>query len=407
MPETLPPGPTRTLPWTLVLLMAVASGAVVANLYYNQPLLAEIARDLDISGARVGLVPTFTQVGYGLGLLFIAPVGDRAERRRLIVTMVVLAAVALAGTMAVGSASTLFAASLLVGLFSVVPQILVPLIATISEPEKRSQNVGTVMSGLLIGVLLARTVSGFVGSYLGWRAVYLGATVLMLLLAALLRMALPENRPAARPDYFELLTSLPGLLKRLPPLQEAAVTGALLFAAFSVFWTTLVFRLEAAPYHLGAKAAGFFGLAGAAGALAATLSGRFADRLGSVRIVLAGLGLVLLSWALLLAGDGSLVLLAVGAVLLDFGIQGAHVANQARILVLIPEARNRINTVYIVSFFVGGALGSMAGAFAWNRGGWNAVCSLGMGLMVVALAAQGILAGRRHRDSKVPKPEPA
>ena len=380
------------MPKLLVLLMAIAAGAVVANLYYNQPLLAAIAHDLRVSAIQVGLIPTLTQVGYGLGLLLIVPLGDLAERRRLLVTMVLLAALALALTATISSPPVLIGVSFLVGLFSIAPMLIVPFAATLAEPQERSRVVGSVMSGLLIGVLLARTASGLMGEHFGWRTVYCGAAIFMVVLAALLRFGLPYSRPAAVLKYQKLLTSLPALLRDLPPLQEAAVTGALLFAGFSAFWTTLVFRLGAPPFHLGAQAAGIFGLVGVAGACAAMISGRLADRIRPVRIVLAGLGMVLLSWIILWLGDGSLWCLAAGAILLDFGVQSTHVANQSRIFAMMPEARSRINTIYMVAFFIGGASGSYASALIWSLHGWTGVCLFGMALMVLGLAVQLTLA---------------
>ena len=378
----------------LVFLLAVTSGAVVANLYYCQPLLAAMALDLQIPQTRVGLIPTLTQIGYGLGLLFITPLGDRSERRRLIVAMVLLSAAALGLTAIVRWSSLVIGFSLLIGLFSVVPQMIVPFAATMAAPEERNRVVGGIMSGLMIGVLLARTASGIIGTHLGWRGVYFCAAGFMVAFAVLLRVFLPYSRPASAPRYFQLLGSLPGLLRKLHPLQEAAFTGAIIFAGFSVFWTTLVFRLEAPPYHLGAQAAGLFGLVGAAGALAATLSGRTAGRLPPVRLVITGMGLTLFSWVILWQGEASLWCLIAGAVLLDFGIQGTHVANQARIFTSMPEARSRINTVYMVSFFLGGAIGSSAGSVAWAGFGWRGVCLLGMSLMATGLVVQLLLATR-------------
>lgn len=396
MPGTHSDRPEARLPRLLVLLMAVSSGAVVANLYYNQPLLAAIARDLQVPEIRVGLIPTLTQAGYGLGLLLVVPLGDRAERRRLLVTMVLLAAVALALTAVVSAPAVLIGVSFLVGLFSVVPQLMVPFAATLAGPAERNRVVGSVMSGLILGVLLARTVSGIMGAHLGWRSVYWGAAIFMVILAALLWRGLPHSRPTAALRYHKLLASLPALLRDLPPVQEASITGALLFAGFSAFWTTLIFRLESPPFLLGAQAAGIFGLVGAAGACAATMSGRLAERLRPVRIVLAGLGMVLLSWIILWLGDGSLWWLAAGAILLDFGVQGAHVANQSRIFAMMPEARSRINTIYMVTFFIGGASGSYAAALIWSLHGWTGVCLFGMCLMVLGLAAQLTLSRLRH-----------
>lgn len=383
-------GPSRSL----ILLLAAASGAVVANLYYSQPLLAEIGRSIRMEEARLGLIPALTQTGYGLGLLFITPLGDKVERRSLIASLTLLAAVALALTGAAPSAAILLPLNLLVGLLSVTPQVIVPFTASLSRPEERGRNVGTVMSGLLLGVLLSRTVSGFLGELFGWRAVYFAAAGSMAILAAVVRLGLPANRPESSPSYLALLASLPGLLRKLPALQEAALSGALLFAAFSVFWSTLVFRLEALPSHLGAQAAGLFGLVGAVGALAASLSGRLANRIGPVRIVLDGCALGLGSWAIMWLGGESLVTLACGAAILDLGVQGSHVANQSRIFAFMPEARSRINTVYMTFFFAGGAMGSTAGAHAWQEGGWAGVCLLGAGLMGFALLSGWALSRR-------------
>jgi predicted MFS family arabinose efflux permease len=384
------------IPKSLVLLMAASSGAIVANLYYSQPLLAEIARDISIDESLAGFIPALTQVGYGIGLLFISPLGDQAEKRKLIVTLVLLAAAALAFTGTVRTASLLLPLNLLVGLLSVVPQIMLPYVATISDPLHRSKNVGTVMSGLLLGILLARTASGIIGEHFGWRTLYFCAAGLMVFLAVQLRIMLPESRTENPPGYIKLLSSLPALIKKLPPLQEASLSGALLFASFSVFWSTLIFHLESMPSHLGAQEAGLFGLVGAAGALAASLSGRLSDRLGPVRIMFSGYVLIFLSWVIMWGFHSSLIALAAGAALLDLGVQGAHVANQTRIFAHMPEARSRINTIYIVSFFTGGSLGSLAGAFIWKAAGWTGVCLLGTLLMLCAFTASYALSRRKY-----------
>ena len=375
------------VPRSLVLVMAGVNGAIIANLYYSQPLLAEIARDFNLRQSQAGFITALTQVGYGFGLLFLTPLGDKAERRRLIVILTLLAAAALTITGAVRSAAILLTMNFLIGVLSVVPQIIVPFIATISGPAERGRNVGTVMSGLLLGILLARTVSGFIGAHLGWRAVYFCAAMAMVLLSALIRIIMPESRPNNGLNYLDLLTSLPGLLRKLPVLKEAALSGALLFAAFSVFWTTLIFHLEALPFHLGTQTAGCFGLVGAAGAIAASMSGRLADRLGARRIVASGTGVVLLAWILMGLGGSSLLVLACGAALLDLGVQGAHVANQTRIFAHMPEARSRINTIYIVFFFAGSVCGSLASTSVWTLAGWPGVCLLGGTLMGLALLA--------------------
>ena len=390
----MPHSSSAGVPRSLVLFMAAVNGAIVANIYYSQPLLAEIARDLHLGESQAGCITALTQAGYGFGLLFLTPLGDMAERRRLIVILTLMAGSALALTGSLHSAPLFLLMNFIIGLLSVVPQIIVPFIATLSGSAERGRNVGTVMSGLLLGILLARTVSGFIGAHLGWRAAYFCAALSMILLAALIRLLMPVSRPVNVLNYSELLASLPGFLKKVPVLKEASLSGALLFASFSVFWTTLVFHLESLPSHLGAQAAGCFGLVGAAGAIAASMSGRLADRLGAYRIVAAGTALILLAWIVMAIGGSSLVVLAGGAALLDLGVQGAHVANQTRVLSHMPEARSRINTIYIVSFFAGGALGSLAGSFIWILAGWRGVCLLGGTLMGLALLAGYILSNR-------------
>ncbi len=374
-----------TLSRPLVWIMAVASGLAVANLYYLQPLLADVSRDFGVTASQVGVVATLAQLGYALGLLFIVPLGDIRERRGLIVATLVGVAVALLLAAVASSLTWLAAASLLIGFATVTPQVIIPLAATLAAPHERGRVVGTVMSGLLIGILLARTVSGFVGERLGWRAMLEIAAGMMLLLALALRILLPRSQPGGTLRYMQLLRSLPGMLRAEPVLREAAAMGALAFACFSVFWVTLAFFLETPPYHYGSDVAGLFGLVGVAGALAASAIGRIADR-HDPRIT-TGVTLVatLLSFIVFWLFGTSLIGLVVGVILLDLGVQGTQVSNQTRIYALQPDARNRITTIYMTTYFVGGALGSLLGAFAWSRWGWNGVCAVGMLLMLAAL----------------------
>lgn len=380
-----PPAPHRLRPG-LVWLMAAACGATAANLYYNQPLLGEIGRALGGGGSRLGLVPTLTQVGYAAGMLLIVPLGDSLERRRVTVTMTVLVSLALVGAALAPTLPLLTAAGFAIGLTTVVPQLLVPFAAHLAAPEQRGRVVGTVMSGLLIGILLSRTAAGFVGTHLGWRAMYWLAAGLMLALALLLRLALPAQAPAAPLSYPALLRSLGTLAREEPALRLHAALGALSFGAFSVFWSTLALYLESLPAHHGPQVAGLFGVVGVAGALAAPLVGRYADAYGGVRrINAAALGALLLSFAVLrLLGHG-LWGIALGVVLLDLGAQANHISNQTRVYALRPEARSRLNTLYMVTYFAGGALGSWLGTAAWGRWGWTGVCAAGAGLALAAL----------------------
>jgi predicted MFS family arabinose efflux permease len=365
-------------------LLALTAGATVANIYLLQPLLAIVAREFATTPRAVGVVSMLTQVGYGSGMFFFVPLGDVLERRRLMLVLLGAATVALLAAAAAPSLPLLALASLAIGITSVVPQLAVPLAAHLAPPAERGRAVGTVMGGLLVGILLARTASGFLGAHLGWRAVYFIAAGLMLVLAAALRGFLPRSPPEVSLSYPALLRSLFTLFAEEPVLREAALLGALGFAAFSVFWSTLAFFLEA-RLGLGADVAGLFGVLGAAGALAAPLVGRRADRT-SPR---ASAGLML---AIALAGFGALAAtghhlagLVVGVLLLDVGVQGNHVSNLARVHARRPEARSRMNTVYMVTYFVGGSVGTAVGTWAWTGHGWAGVCAAGAGFVLAAL----------------------
>lgn len=365
-------------------LLALTAGATVANIYLLQPLLAIVAREFATTPRAVGVVSMLTQVGYGSGMFFFVPLGDVLERRRLMLVLLGAATVALLAAAAAPSLPLLALASLAIGVTSVVPQLAVPLAAHLAPPAERGRAVGTVMGGLLVGILLARTASGFLGAHLGWRAVYFIAAGLMLVLAAALRGFLPRSPPEVSLPYPALLRSLFTLFAEEPVLREAALLGALGFAAFSVFWSTLAFFLEA-RLGLGADVAGLFGVLGAAGALAAPLVGRRADRT-SPR---ASAGLML---AIALAGFGALAAtghhlagLVVGVLLLDVGVQGNHVSNLARVHARRADARSRMNTVYMVTYFVGGAAGTAVGTWAWTGHGWAGVCAAGAGLVLAAL----------------------
>lgn len=370
----------------LVWLMALTCGLVVANIYYNQPLLAAIGRTFGISDSQASLVATATQVGYTLGILLVVPLGDMLERKRLILLMLLGAAGCLGLVAGAPSFGVLAGASVLVGICSAVPQLLLPMAAHLAPEESRGRIVGRIMSGLLIGILLSRTASGYMGAHFGWRVVFEGAAVLMVALTALLAWRLPTDRPHFAGTYGSLMRSLVTLTRELPDLRRSALVGGSVFAAFSVFWTTLVFYLGSPAYGYGSDVAGFFGLVGAAGALAAPLAGGLADRRGSRYAITAGLGLALASYLLLGMGGGYLAGLVLGILLLDVGVQSAHISNQTLIFSLRPEARSRLNTVYMTGYFTGGSLGSIAGGLAWTHFGWAGVCLVGSAFVVLALA---------------------
>ncbi len=387
---------TPDLPGATLTLMTISVGVIVANIYYAQPLLADIARGFGLSVTSAGAVAMLSQIGSALGMLFFVPLGDVREKRGLIATLVAGAAVALALTAAAPNALWLSLSMVTVGLTASTVHVIVPFAAQLAPPHQRGRAVGMVLSGVLFGILLARTFSGFVGAAFGWRAVYWVASLAMALLALLLRVRLPRSDPHVTLSWPEMMRSIGRLVRDYPPLREAALLGALFFAAFSAFWTTLTFLLQAPPYHYGSSVAGLFGLVGAAGAAGAPFVGRMADRHGPRRTVLLGLVLTLASFVVLGLFGKMLAGLIVGVLLLDLGVQSGHVSNQTRIYGLLPSARSRLNTVYMVSYFVGGACGSYFGALCWRLFGWWGVCAFGIAALCVGI---GIHAGGRRGAS--------
>ncbi|MFQ3433233.1 MFS transporter [Enterobacter bugandensis] len=367
----------------LILLMSVATGLAVASNYYAQPLLDTIARAFDLSASSAGFIVTAAQLGYAAGLLFLVPLGDMFERRMLIVSMTLLAAGGMLITASSQSLTMMIVGTALTGLFSVVAQILVPLAATLASPEKRGKVVGTIMSGLLLGILLARTVAGLLASLGGWRTVYWMASVLMVVMALALWRGLPKVKQENHLNYPQLLASVFSLFTQDKLLRTRALLGCLTFANFSILWTSMAFLLAAPPFNYSEGVIGLFGLAGAAGALGARPAGGLADKGKSHMTTTAGLILLLLSWAAIWYGHVSVLALIVGILVLDLTVQGVHITNQTVIYRVKPEARNRLTAGYMTSYFIGGAAGSLISASAWQHAGWSGVC--GIGAIVAAL----------------------
>lgn len=368
---------TQGLSPALILLMSVATGLAVASNYYAQPLLDTIARAFDLSASSAGFIVTAAQLGYAAGLLFLVPLGDMFERRMLIVSMTLLAAGGMLITASSQSLTMMIIGTALTGLFSVVAQILVPLAATLASPEKRGKVVGTIMSGLLLGILLARTVAGLLASLGGWRTVYWVASVLMVIMALALWRGLPRVKQENHLNYPQLLASVFSLFTRDKLLRTRDVLGCLTFANFSILWTSMAFLLAAPPFNYSEGVIGLFGLAGAAGALGARPAGGLADKGKSHMTTSAGLVLLLLSWAAIWYGHVSVLALIVGILVLDLTVQGVHITNQTVIYRVKPDARNRLTAGYMTSYFIGGAAGSLISASAWQHAGWTGVCAIG------------------------------
>jgi len=396
VPASAPPSipqhpPSRRLIW----LLTVATGASVANLYYNQPLLSDIARTFQSSPRAAGAIATLTQAGYAVGLLLFVPLGDVVERRRLIVTLLCCVTGALLLAALGPTLGVVAGASFAIGVTTVVPQLMLPFAAGLAPPAMRGRVVGHVVSGLLVGILAGRAVAGVVNDVAGWRAMFVAAAVAMLALALLLRAMLPLSPPAIAVSYGTLVRSLGTLFRSEPVIRDAALLGALTFAGFSAFWTTLAFRLQEPPLHSGSAVAGAFGVIGLVGAAVAPIAGRRADR----RRPRETIGLALLgniaAWIVLLLLGHTLWGIAVGVLLLDAATQAAQVSNQARVYALPVEAHGRFNTIYMVCYFIGGSLGSAVAVLAWDAFRWTGVCAVALASLAIAYAVYFSRRGRQ------------
>jgi predicted MFS family arabinose efflux permease len=374
----------------LVVLLAFTTGAAVANMYYAQPLLHTLGHAFGVGTATTGLLVTIGQIGYVLGLAFLVPLGDLVERRNLISVSLT----ALAGAQAVSaiapSLAVFAAAVLFVGVATFVGQVIVPMSSQLAAPHERGKVVGTVMSGLLLGVLLSRTLSGIIAGLFGWRVVFAFAAVAMLALAAVLRRALPRIEPTSDLPYASALRSVLTLIRAEPVLRQRMVLGGSAFGAFSILWTSIAFLLSGvhgSHFHYGNTTIGLFGLAGVAGAGAAQVAGRLADRGHGAATTTATLVLTLISWLLLDLGASSVLVLIIGIMVLDLGVQGTQISNQSAIYRLHADARSRITTAYMSAYFLGGVLCSSVTGALYASDGWPVVCLFGGGVSLFGLIA--------------------
>ncbi|MBO9155266.1 MFS transporter [Chitinophaga sp. GCM10012297] len=368
-----------------IAVMALCTGLIVANIYYAQPLLALISRDFNVSESNAGQVTFFTQIGYAMGLLLCVPLGDKLERRGQILVMTGLAVASLVAAALSVNIGMLKVTGFVIGFTSIVPQLILPLAASLSAPEKRGKVIGVIMSGLLIGILLSRTVSGIIGEHLGWRAMFWIAGALSFLMMAIMFFSFPKSKPAFTGSYGALMRSVLVLVKEQPLLREASAINACVFAVFGLFWTTSVFLLANPPYNFGSDIIGLMGLAAAAGALGAPLVGRIADKKNPRIAIGYGVTMILLSYVVFWIFRNSLTGIIAGIVLLDLGLQGVHVSNQTRIYSQLPEARNRMNTVFMTVSFIGTSLGSGIGLWVWDAAKWTGVCIAGLVMTCMAV----------------------
>jgi predicted MFS family arabinose efflux permease len=372
-----------------MLLIAVACGLIVANIYYVQPLAGPIGAELGLSATVTGLVVTLTQIGFGIGLVFIVPLGDLVENKRLVLSAIGLASVALLGAGLATHAMTFLGAAFCIGLGSVAVQVLVPYVSHMAPETIRGRVVGNVMSGVMIGIMLARPVASFIAQLVSWHAVFLFSAGAMIVVAAVLAYALPPRIPTAQLPYGALLLSMGRIALATPILQRRALYHACLFAAFSLFWTTMPLWLAGPQFRLSQGGIGLFALAGVAGAIAAPIAGRVADR-GWTRgatafAMLSAVAAFLMTRIALQGSNHALAILVAAAVVLDFGVAGNLTLGQRAIFALGPEYRSRVNGVYIATFFMGGALGSLIGGWAYALGGWACASWVGLALPLIAL----------------------
>jgi len=353
-----------------VTVMAVAAGASVANIYYNQPILKDIATTFNVNESKAGSISMLSQIGYGIGLFFLIPLGDKTDKKKLILLLLMLLCVALGLITFSQNITQVWILSVAIGILSVSVHVIVPMAASLDKMN-RGKTIGHIFTGILIGILAARVCSGFIARWLGWRYVYGFSTVLILSITLLLHLTLPTVKTEFKGRYLQLLQSTLLQIKRFPLLREAAVTGGLLFGVFCSFWTTLTFHLSGYPFYYHADKIGMFGLVAIAGALLAPYFGKIADKGGAKKSLVLAVSLIIISLFLIKLLPYSTVSFVIAVLILDIGVQAMQVTNVARIYTLDENSYSRINTIYMTTYFIGGALGTFAGLTCWRIGGWS------------------------------------
>ncbi|MEM5402526.1 MFS transporter [Paraburkholderia unamae] len=377
-----------------IVMMAIIAGAVITNIYCTQPILPLIAAGLRVNITAVDFVAGAALLGFSTGLALLLPLGDRFDRRKLVLTQIALALVFAATSAVAPGIWALIAASFALGIVSCVPQQLVPFAAVMSLPSERGRNVGTVVSGIMVGILVGRTIAGVIGAAWGWRAVYGAEAAFMVPVFIAAAALLPKGVPSTNLSYGRLLASLWPLVRDNRPIRESMIIQALLWACFNAFWVNLAALLKSGPWHLGSAWAGGFGIIGAAGAFAASLGGNATDRVGFRKVIGASIGIATLAYVLLSGAATSLTLLIVGVIVLDIGVQSGLVSNQTRAFSVDPKAQGRINSLYMTATFFGGAVGATVSGWLMSRFGWSGIVAFGVALGIVASAIHWIGAPR-------------
>lgn len=373
------------IPGYLLLILAIISGLAVANLYYNQPLLNDICRDLKVSEFTANLIPMVTQIGYALGLLFIIPLGDLYSRRRIIVINFSLLSISMLSIALSESIWFVLASSLVTGICSVMPQIFIPIASQFSRPEDKSKNVGILVSGLLTGILGSRVISGIVGEYWGWRTMYYLAAVIMFVCIFIVLRVIPDMSVNYKGTYKDLMHSLFTIFRQRPDIRLSSLRAGLCFGSFLALWACLAFKLSGAPLYAGNNVIGLLGLCGVAGALTASIVGRYVRILGVKRLNYIGCMIIMFSWAIMYIFQDTYLGFITGIMLIDIGMQCIQLSNQTYVLTSVPNAANRVNTIFMTTYFVGGALGTFLAGLFWQEMQWDGVVIVGVSLTFFSL----------------------
>jgi len=381
----------------LLFLMAIAISASAANLYYNQPLLPLMGQSLGLDGGTLGLIPSATQIGYAAAIFFISPLGDTMDRKQLIRYLSISLTLGSLALALVPSVWGMITATFIIGVSANITQQILPLASSLTTPEKKGQVIGTLMSGLTIGILLSRTLSGTVAEHLGWRSVFVVAAAIAAVIGILLHIYLPSRKPSAQLSYPALLLSMFSLFRSQPLLREAAITGGLWFAAFNGLWATLAIHTSGEPFFYSVQQIGLFGIVGLAGIMGAKISGRLVGKIGPRRIIAMALLLLLVGFGVMAAWGNSLTGLTIGIVLVDMGVFGAQIPNQVRVFSIDPKAQSRMNAVYMLFYYFGASLGSSLGVHVMAVAGWSGLTTLGFALAAVALTFH-LVKGRQQEE---------